>query len=63
LSISSNFLPEVVLDKGINLGVLHDHVLERVAYVTCPSIISISRGGEGGGGVARKGPQDTHYSS
>jgi hypothetical protein len=52
--ISGNCPLEVVLNKGINLSVLHYHVLERVAHVTYPSIVSISRGR--GGGVARRGP-------
>lgn len=48
-SISGNLPSEVVLDKGVNLGVLHDYVLERVAHVTCPSTVSMSRDGEGRG--------------
>ena len=59
-SISGNLPSEVVLDKGVNLGVLHDHVLERVAHVTCPSTVSMSRDGEGWG--CKKGAQDTHRS-
>jgi hypothetical protein len=39
--ISGDLPPEVVFNKGINLGVLYNHVLERVAYLTYPSIISI----------------------
>jgi hypothetical protein len=40
--VSGNRPPEVVLNKGVNLGVLHHHVLERVAHVTCQSTVSIS---------------------
>lgn len=43
LSISSNLPPKVVLNKGINLSVLYDHVLERITYVTYLSIVSILR--------------------
>jgi len=38
-----------VLNKGVNLSVLYDHILERVAHITYPSMVSISRGGEGRG--------------
>jgi hypothetical protein len=34
-----------VLDEGVNLRVLHHHVLERVAHVTCQSTVSISHCG------------------
>jgi len=43
--VSGDRPPEVVLDKGVNLGVLHHHVLERVAHVTCQSTVSISHCG------------------
>jgi hypothetical protein len=49
-----------VLDKGVNLGVLHYHVLECVAHITCQSTVSISHCGRGG--VARRGPHNTHRS-
>jgi hypothetical protein len=49
LSISSNLPPEVVLNKGVNLSVLYNHVLEHVAYVTCLSRVSILRYREGRG--------------
>jgi hypothetical protein len=39
-----------VLNKGVNLSVLYNHVLERVAHITCPSTVSTSYGREGGGG-------------
>ena len=54
-SISGDLPPEVMLDKGVNLGVLHNHVLERVGHLTCPSTVSMSSCG-----VARKG--DTNRS-
>jgi hypothetical protein len=41
LHISSNRPPEVVLNKGINLGVLYYYILERIAYITCQSTVSI----------------------
>jgi hypothetical protein len=49
LSISSNLLPEVVLNKGINLGILYNYILECITYITYPSIVSILYGGEGRG--------------
>jgi hypothetical protein len=60
--ISGNLPPEVMLDKGINLSMLYDHILKRVGHVICPSIISMSHYGKGRGGVARRGPQDTNRS-
>jgi hypothetical protein len=33
--VSGDCPPEVVLDKGVNLSVLHHHILERIAHVTC----------------------------
>jgi hypothetical protein len=35
-----------MFDKGVNLGVLHDYVLERVAHFTFPPAVSICRGRE-----------------
>jgi hypothetical protein len=35
--VSSNCLLKVVLNKGIDLSMLHHHILERVAHITCPS--------------------------
>jgi hypothetical protein len=32
--VSNNYPLEVVLNKGVNLGVLHYYILERIAYVT-----------------------------
>ena len=46
-SISGNRLPEVILNKGINLSMLHNHILERIAHVTYLSIISVSHSREG----------------
>lgn len=43
-----------MLNKGVNLSVLYNHVLERVTYVTCLSTVSTSRGGEGGRGGCEK---------
>ena len=40
--VSGDRLPEVVLDKGVNLSVLHHDVLERVAHVIYQSTVSIS---------------------
>jgi hypothetical protein len=33
---------ELVLNKNINLSILRHYILERIAHVTCPSIISRS---------------------
>ena len=49
-SISGDLPPEVMLDKGVNLGVLHNHVLERVGHLIYLSIVSMSSCG-----VLRKG--------
>jgi hypothetical protein len=49
LSISSNLLLEVILNKGVNLGVLYNYVLERISYLTCLFIVSILCCGEGRG--------------
>jgi hypothetical protein len=54
-SISGNLPLEVMLNKGVNLGVLYNYVLERVGHLTCLSIVSMSRYG-----VTRKG--DTNRS-
>ncbi len=43
--VSGDCPSEVVLDEGVNLGVLHHHVLECVAHVTCQSTVSISHCG------------------
>jgi hypothetical protein len=40
--VSGDHLPEVVLNKGVDLGVLYYYILERVAYVPCRSMVSIS---------------------
>ena len=49
-SISGDLPPEVILNKGVNLSVLYDHVLERVGHLIYLSIVSMSSCG-----VIRKG--------
>jgi hypothetical protein len=58
--VSGNRPPEVVLNKGVNLGVLHYYVLERVAHVTCQSIVSISTASRGR--LTRRGPHNIYRS-
>jgi hypothetical protein len=48
-SINSNYLLEVMLNKGINLNVLYNYVLERVTYITCLFIVNILYNKEGQG--------------
>jgi hypothetical protein len=43
LSINSNFLPEIMLNKGVNLGILYNYILKHIGYLICLFIISILR--------------------
>ena len=59
--ISSDLLLEVMLNKGVNLVVLHDYVLERVADITLRGGVGLRERGAKGYELLRiRPPQDTN---
>jgi hypothetical protein len=49
LSISSNLLLKIILNKGINLNILYNYILKYIGYLIYLSIVSILYYKEGRG--------------